>query len=81
VAVGAWVLRVRRHQALLDCEDQVVCGIERCRRQGWVSAAEPDLKGADRLAQVRRRLIRVVQAKHLDVFEEEVGVSQQHTAV
>ena len=55
-------------------------GVQRGGRQRRVSSAEPDLHGADGFAQSRGRLALVVEAKHLDVFEQDVGFGEEKPA-
>ena len=74
------IFGIRGHQSLLDREDKVVRGVQRRRWQWRISPAEPDLHGADGFAQTRGRLALVVEAKHLDVFEQDVGFGEEKPA-
>ena len=76
VAIWPRVVRIGRHQSLLDGEDEVVRGMQCGRRHGWIVPPQPDLQGADRLAQRLRSLGVVAEKEGLDVVKETVGLRQ-----
>jgi len=71
------MLRIGRHQTLLHREDKIVRGMQRGRRQRRVGAAEADLKGANRVAQLLGNSSLIFETQPLDVVEQTVGVRHQ----
>jgi hypothetical protein len=64
------MLRIGRHQTLLHREDEIVRGMERGRRQRRVGAAEADLEGANRVAQLLGKSGLIVETQPLNVVEQ-----------
>jgi hypothetical protein len=64
------MLRIGRHQTLLHREDEIVRGMERGRRQRRVGAAEADLEGANRVAQLLGNSGLIVETQPLNVVEQ-----------
>jgi len=71
------VLRTGRHQTLLYSEDEIVRGVQCGRRQRRVGAAETDLQGANRLAQLLGNFTLIVETQPLDIVEQTVGLRHQ----
>ena len=69
VAIRSRIVGVGGHQSLLDGENEVVCGVQRGRRQRRIVTPKSKLEGANRLAQWLRRLGVVVEAKRLNVIK------------
>ena len=71
------VLRICRHQSLLDCEHEVVRGVEGRWGERRIGAAETDLQRADRIAQMLRYRDVVVEAEPLYIIEQAIGLGHQ----
>jgi hypothetical protein len=81
VPIGPRVLRVRRHQSLLDGENEVVRRVQGCGRQWRVGPAQADLQRADGFAKVLRRLDVVVEPQPLDIVQERIGLCHQRSTL
>jgi hypothetical protein len=79
--MGARVLRVQGHEALLDREDQVVCRTDRGRSDRRVAPAEANLQRADRLSQSKRGFILVEESERLDLVEQGIGLGKKKAAM
>ncbi|HEV2027097.1 MAG TPA: hypothetical protein VGS16_01030 [Candidatus Dormibacteraeota bacterium] len=79
MSIGVGMVRVGGHQSLLHRKNKVMRGVQRSRRNRWVSPSEADLQRADRFTQVSRRFGPVLQAKSLDIVEQDVGLREQQS--
>jgi hypothetical protein len=63
VSIGTWEVGVGGHQPLLDRKHEIVGGMKGRGGQRWIASSEPQLKGADRIAQSWWRLRPVLQSQ------------------
>jgi hypothetical protein len=63
VSIWTWEVGVGGHQPLLDRKHKIVGGMKGCGWEWRIASSEPQLKGADRIAQSWWRLRPVLQSQ------------------
>jgi hypothetical protein len=77
VSIGARVLGVGSHKALLHGEDEIVSSSQGGRRKRGIVSAQSDLKSADRLAEWVRRFDAVIEMQRFDLVKQRVGLREE----